>query len=105
MQETTEQKKMLFLWQQHNLYTRDNGFGTKHSQYTPARRIVLQIAQGEPQIIEIFACEDDAERIRQARQIVNIRLFDPTIPPYAYSNSVALATETVTMPPTDQTQA
>jgi hypothetical protein len=73
-----------------------------HVSAGPARRLVLQIDGGEPQIIEIFACEDDAERIRQARQVINIRLFDPTIAPYAYNSSVALATHTVTLPPTDQ---
>lgn len=76
-----------------------------HVSAGPARRLVLQIDQGEPQIIEIFACEDDAERIRQARQVATIRLFDPTVAPYAYTSSVALATHTVTLPPMDQFQA
>jgi hypothetical protein len=58
----------------------------------PARRILLQIDHGEPQTIEIFACEDHAERIQRATQVVNLRLFDPTVQPSAYNSSVALAT-------------
>jgi hypothetical protein len=34
VQETSEQKRTLFTWQQHNLYTHDNGFGEKRSQCT-----------------------------------------------------------------------
>jgi len=56
----------------------------------PARQIVLQVDHGEPQIIDVFACEDDAERIQQATQVIDLRLFNPTVQPFEYDHSRAL---------------